>query len=304
MASDWKPLHHLTTHPFIPPLLVKYEFGTSSYKVWITDLTSIWSEALDQRPLVQRAWDIETDIDPIESDQRQMLLQKIKASLDEVPGTKLALSRHDNSDSLQLTASSPLPKPFKTLQWPFHLALSPKMTLTTELVVPLLAEQLLFRKKVDSLLKILRDKDLVIGKLTDKMQSEGVEFEKIFPAAVAFKSSRKTISRDELGKSVKGLSAFDEAQWRMRCSADLDTPGTRQGLLLQVFAHGRSVSLSEIGEHPADERWWERVGAGNPLAHDGLEEISQSQSQTSVENEFQVHVKPYFLKLVLANCSD
>ncbi|KAI4177014.1 MAG: hypothetical protein LQ348_005889 [Seirophora lacunosa] len=171
---------------------MKYEFGISSYKICVTDLSRVWSEALEQRPLVQRAWDIETDIDPIESDQRQLLLQKIKDSLSEVPGTRLALSRRVGSNGLQLTAFSPLPKPFKALQWPFYLSSSTQLTLTNELVLPLLGEQLLFRKKIETLLGTISEKDYVISKLTDKLQVEGIDLPKVFPGAVSSKSSRRS----------------------------------------------------------------------------------------------------------------
>lgn len=289
MASDWKLLHHQSTsEASIPSLLVKYEFGTSSYKIWITDLTYVWGETLDQRPLVQRAWDIETDIDPIESDQRQMLLQKIKDSLNEVPGTKLALSRNEDLNGIQLTAFSPLPKPFKALQWPFYLAVSPNSSLTNELVLPLLGEQLRLRKKLDSLLDFLSEKDHVINKLTDKLQSDGIELGKVFPGAISSKSSHKSISKEELGKSVKGLGSFDEAQWQRQCTDDLDIPGNCQGLFSQLLAHNSRLGSSRVEEQLTASAWWEQLSADRPLADDGNEDFLQAQSQSFTANDFQV----------------
>lgn len=288
MTSDWKLLHPQTSIASIPPLLVKYEFRASSYRIWVTDLSNVWTEALDQRPLVQRAWDIETDIDPIESDQRQMLLQKIRDCLDEGPSTKLALSRNEGSDDIQLTAFSPLPKPLKALRWPFFLTPSPRLALTNELVIPLLIEQLLFRKRLDSLLEILNDKDHVISKLTDKMQTEGLELGKVFPGAIAAKSSRKAISKEDFGRAVKGLGPFDESQWRTRWKEDPDVPENCQGLLSQLFARDTSLDLYRIGEQLADEHWWERISTESPLSDDVQEEVYQSQSQKSAADDFQV----------------
>lgn len=291
MASTWKLLNYeITSEASIPPLLVKHEFGPSRYKVWVTDLTNVWSEALDQRPLVQRAWEIETDIDPLESDQRQTLLQKIEDSLNEVPGTKLALSRSSDMRGIQLTAFSPLPKPLKALQWPFYLASSPRTALTNELILPLLGEQLRLHRCLDSLLGILKDKDHVISKFTDKLQSEGIELEKVFPSAILSKSSRKTVSELDIGKSVKGLAPFDEELWQRQFTDDGDVPDSYQGLLSQLFAKPKDFSSSTAGEQFTFGDWWERLSAETPLADNGEAKASQSQSQSSTANDFQVGI--------------
>lgn len=300
MASHWKLLNYEnTSEASIPPLLVKHDFGTSNYKIWVTDLINVWSETLDQRPLVQRAWDIETDIDPLESDQRQTLLQKIKDCLDKVPGTKLALSRSSDLRGIQLTAFSPLPKPLKALQWPFYLASSAKITLTSELILPLLGEQLRLRGKVDSLLQILKDKDHVVSKLTDKLQSEGVAIGEVFPGAVSPKSSRKAVSEVDLAKSVKGLGSFDEDQWLRQCTNDCDVPGSYQGLLSKLFAETKGFSSLNFREQLPDGDWWEHLDAGTPLADDGGAKAPQSQSPSSTANDFQVGIVEIFHRLKL-----
>ncbi|KAL9011369.1 MAG: hypothetical protein Q9173_003778 [Seirophora scorigena] len=275
MAPQWKLLHcHNTLDDSIPPLLVKYEFGISSYKICLTDLSRVWSEALEQRPLVQRAWDIETDIDPIESDQRQLLLQKIKDSLNEVPGTRLALSRRVGSNDLQLTAFSPLPKPFKALQWPFYLVSSTQLTLTNELILPLLGEQLLFRKKIETLLGTMSEKDHVISKLTDKLQAEDIDLVKFFPGAVSSTSNRRSVGREELGKSVRGLGSFDEAQWRAKCTDELDVPDNRQDIFSQLLGPESSLSSIQIREYLVDEAWWERLSGEAPPMDDVIQGLN------------------------------
>ncbi|KAL8675197.1 MAG: hypothetical protein Q9168_000450 [Polycauliona sp. 1 TL-2023] len=213
MASGWTLLRQLASNQTHPTLLLKYEFATSSYKIWLTDLTNIWVEEMKQRPLIQRAWDIESDIDPIESDQRQMLLRHVQDSLDEKSGTNLALSYDEASNELLMTAYSPLPKPLRPLKWPIHLQISSQSSLTNELLLPLLAERLLDRDHISSLLSSLNHKDHVITKLTHRMQNEGIELGKVFPSAMSSKSSRKASSRDEVGKVVQGLAVYDERQW-------------------------------------------------------------------------------------------
>ncbi|KAL8722214.1 MAG: hypothetical protein Q9225_001259 [Loekoesia sp. 1 TL-2023] len=288
MASGWRLLCHSSNDPNIPPLLVKYEFGKSNYKIWLTDLTHVWVEILDQRPLVQRAWELEADIDPIESDQRQMLLQRIQDSIDEVKGTKLAISTKDHFKGIVLTAYSPLPKPLKPLQWPFFLAPSSGTTLTNELVLPLLVEQLLSRRKVASLLVALRDKDHVIGKLTDKMQAEGIELGKVFPGAVSSKSGRKAGSKEDIEKSIQGLGTFNEYQWQSLFTADPDVPGSYSSLLSQLFLQGGSLSRFNFNEQCSEKAWWEHISAECGPNDDGSEGTLQSHSQSPTANEFQV----------------
>ncbi|KAL8941928.1 MAG: hypothetical protein Q9216_001956 [Gyalolechia sp. 2 TL-2023] len=292
MASDWKLLRHTTNGPSIPPLMVKYQFGKSNYKLWMTDLTYVWQETVDQRPLVQRAWDLEADIDPIESDQRQMLLQRIKDSLDEAQGTRLVISRKDDSKGIILTACSPLPKPLKPLRWPFYLAISPGTSLSNELVLPLLGEQLLFRKKIASLLAVLREKDHVIAKLTDKMQAEGIELGKVFPGAISSKPSRRAGSREDLGKLVRGLGPFDEAQWQTHLSDELNIPGNYSSLLSELFLLGATLNLPKIDEQHSGGAWWEQIGTGDRPVDDKGEDPLRSQSQSPTSRDFQRQPTP------------
>ncbi|KAL9595619.1 MAG: hypothetical protein Q9219_006325 [cf. Caloplaca sp. 3 TL-2023] len=291
-SSDWKLLRHSSNDSQIPPLLLKYEFGKSNYKVWVTDLAYVWTEVLEQRPLVQRAWDTEADIDPIESDQRQMLLQRIRDSLDAVVGTKLVLSKKDDFQGFAMTACSPLPKPFKQLRWPFLLAQSPAATLSNELLLPLLREQLLFRKKVTSLLAVVETKDHIIGKLTDKMQAEGIELGKVFPGAISSKPNRKASSKADFEKSVKGLSSFSETQWQSGFATDPDIPTDGSEILSRLLPQGVSLSLPKVDRQRQHGAWWEQIHIRSPLIDEENEEVSHVQSQSPTANRFQEKSTP------------
>lgn len=268
-------------------LLLKYEFGSSNYKIWLTDLTHIWVEELKQRPLIQRAWDIDSDIDPVESDQRQMLLRHIQDSLDEKPGTKIALSE-EGSNGLLLTAYTPLPKPLQPLQWPIHLNHSSQSSLTNQLLLPLLAEKLLARDQIAFLLSSLSHKDHVITKLTDKMQNEGIELGKVFPSAMSSKSSRKASSREEVGKMVQGLATFDERQWSNQFAPDKDFPGSCRDLLSRLFAHGGAFASTAINEQVDAGAWWERLSDGGHAMDEERKDSAQSTVQQFVKHETQV----------------
>ncbi|KAL8840895.1 MAG: hypothetical protein Q9170_001159 [Blastenia crenularia] len=296
MSSHWKLLRHSSSANHIPPLLVKYEFGKSNYKIWLTDIQHVWAEVVGQRPLVQRAWDIDADIDPIESDQRQMLLQRIQDSLNEVRGTKLAISRKDNLQGIVLTACCPLPEPLKQLRWPFYLAPTSGQTLSNELVLPLLGEQLLFRKKVTSLLASLKDKDRIISKLTDKMQAEGIELDKVFPGTTTAKSNRKGNSREDIGNLVQGLGLFNEAHWESQFAHVHEVPQSCSGILSELFSHSASLVLTKIDEQSSDSAWWEYIDTGGIPQDDESEGTIQSRSQGSTAHEFQRQPTPDHLK--------
>ncbi|KAL8731835.1 MAG: hypothetical protein Q9166_003119 [cf. Caloplaca sp. 2 TL-2023] len=287
MSSGWKLLRHASPGPSYPTLLVKYEFGSTSYKIWLTDLTHIWIEDLKQRPLIQRAWDIDSDIDPVESDQRQMLLRHIQDSLDERDGTKVAVLKEQGLKGILLIASSALPEPLKPLKWPIHLSESSQVTLTHELLIPLLAERLVAGNQIASLLNFLDQKDHVIDKLTDKVQAEGIELRKVFPSAIASKFGRKASSREELGKSVPGLGVFNEHQWRSQFVDDQVIPGRYRDLLFQSFAQGRALASSGINEQVEHGAWWERLDSEERLAEDEREDSPQASIHDPIRKENQ-----------------
>lgn len=288
MAPGWRLLRQVSSNRNHPVLLLKYEFGSSSYSIWLTDLTHVWVEELKQRPLIQRAWDIDSNIDPVESDQRQMLLRHIQDALDEKPGTKIVLSDDEGSNSLLLTASTPLPKPLQPLQWPIHLNRSSQSTLTNHFLLPLLAEKLFALDQIASLLSSLSHKDHVITKLTDKMQSEGIELGMVFPSTMASKSIRKGSSREEVGKIVPGLAAFDERQWGIRFASEQDVPGSCKDLLSQLFVRGGTLASTAINEQVDPGVWWEGLNDGVHAMDEEKKDSAQSSIPQPVKYETQV----------------
>ncbi|KAI4227076.1 MAG: hypothetical protein L6R36_002695 [Xanthoria steineri] len=287
MAPGWRLLRQVSPNQNHPVLLLKYEFGSSSYNIWLTDLTHVWVEELKQRPLIQRAWDIDSDIDPVESDQRQMLLRHIQDALDEKPGTKIVLSDDEGSNGLLLTAYTPLPKPLQPLQWPIHLNRSSQSTLTNQFLLPLLAEKLFARDQIASLLSSLSHKDHVITKLTDKMQNEGIELGMVFPSTMASKSIRKASSREEVGKMVPGLAAFDERQWSVQFASEQDVPGSCKDLLSQLFARGGTLASTAINEQIDPGAWWEGLSDGVHAMNEEEKDSAQSSIPQPVKYEAQ-----------------
>ena len=288
MAPGWKLLCLSPSDASIPFLFAKSEFGTSDYKLWVTDLTHIWFETLSQRPLIQRAWDIDTDIDPVEADQRQLLLKRIQDSIAGVADTKLVISNGLTSNDLIIHAHSPLPKPLKPLNWPFRLAAASPISLTNELVLPLLAEQSANNERVSSLLTIIRDKDHVIGKLVDHMQAGGIELGKVFPNASS-KRNRTLSSREDFGRYVQGLGSFDENQWRFQGSHDSDEPQSYNKLLSEVSNKAEGLASDKITNLADHGSWRESLREQQPGKDvDKSEGSPVSPFQSSPVDDFQV----------------
>ncbi|KAL8808204.1 MAG: hypothetical protein Q9182_000268 [Xanthomendoza sp. 2 TL-2023] len=292
MASNWKLLRHVSSNTSLPALLVKSEFRSSSYKILLTDLTHVWIEEIKQRPLIQRAWEIDSDIDPVDIDQRQMLLRHIQDALDGRNDTKIALSKDHDPQAINLTAYCPLPIPLKPLKWPMHFTASAPSSLTNELLLPTLAEHSVARDQIHSLLSSLNDKDHVINKLVDKMQAEGIELGKVFPSAGSSKSARRSGSREDVGKSVKGLALFNETQWRTQFAYSHEVPGTYQDLLPRLFAPESNHVAVGINEQLEHGRWWERLNEEPDVKVLPTEDPSQGQVQSTIKKEPQVNPTP------------
>ena len=288
MPSAWKPLDLHFKYNGIPPLLVKYEFGPSDYKIWLTDLSYIWTESLDRRQIVMRAFQSETSIDPSEDPtQMSLFFRSIEDALHQRPGTGIKL---DGSQQLTLHTSTPLPYPLQPLTWSIVFMLAPRSTFASEFVSPLLSQQLIAKMEKTSLLQQLKEKDNVIAKLIDKMQGDGVDLGKVFPGVVSSKSAAGPNARRAVAKSVRGLEEFDQDQWQNQLGKDYRLSGKLDDTLPQVFDDdskdsGEALQTSDYGE------WWKSVdhkdseGQGAPLA---VKETDAKQESVIEEDEFQV----------------
>lgn len=259
MVSYWKALKLLSSESQTPPLVVKSEFGTSYYKIHLSDLTYIWTESLERRQIVKRALNLDTSIDPSENgDQLQLLLQNIQKALDEVEGATLSLSKSGISQQLILHTTTPLPGALKPLVWPFHLMPAPQHLLTTELLQPCLSQQFFARAQVFSLKQLIKDKDHVINRLTDKMQSDGTDLSKIFPGASGLRSGAKSHFRESASKFVKGLGEFNDDEWR-KCFRDkTQLPTNLPQIFSQVFCSDLE-NFPELDIKDIGGSWWQNL---------------------------------------------
>ena len=236
------------------PYLVKYHFTSSAYSVSVTNLIDVWSESLQRRDIVRRALVDDASIDPSEDlDQLPILLDHIKKGICGTVGTSQILSKSDDHIHLKIVAQ--LPAPLEPLRWTLDLSKAPQKAVEQEIVLPLLSDHIEQIRKSDILLREIRDKDHVLGKLLDKLCSSGTEIGSVFPVAAGLKVNQQGSSRGKLGGLVKGLGPFDVEGWssiNRRPEVDPNPVGqSRSEILLNVYCDIQNCGVSSDTSPPA-----------------------------------------------------
>ena len=290
MASAWRPLHLHPKNNGIPPLLVKYKFGLSDYVVWLTDLSYIWTESLGRKQIIGKACSVDTSIDPSgESAQMFLFLEKLEDALGQVQGTSVKLGSND-TNQLILHTSVPLPHPLQPLEWSFVLSLASKPSFTFEFVSPLLSQQFTAKLEKSSLVQQLKEKDIVISKLVDKMQGDGIDLGKVFPSAVSTKPGTGPTTRRALAKSVRGLGEFDKDRWENQVAKDNEFPKDLDDVLSQVFDN--DIKVDSEGLHITDHaEWWKGIGRRESHGVEATPPMpsGDAEQEAVVEDDYQVH---------------
>jgi hypothetical protein len=258
---SWRPLDpNSRADPKLPALLFSAIFRPDSYTIHLTDLTHIWSETLWRHDVFQRSKDENTSIDPRDGDQLRVLLDKIRLGIEGGSSSTLVLTVNDDPGrpGITLNITVDLPGGLHPLEWPVHLTSSPQLLLTEQLMIPLLEVQQMRMREMSSLANILQEKDLVIQKLIDKLDSQGTQLGQVFPQ-VAGKSSRKS-DRKIAEEKVKGLKMFNMEAWRQGLKND--EPLDIRRLAGQVFGNVGPLDInnnspSHVLKIPED--WWETI---------------------------------------------
>ena len=274
----------------IPPLLVKYNFGPSDYVVWLTDLSNIWTESLGRKQIIGKACSVDTSIDPSgESAQMFLFLKKLEDALGQVQGTSVKLGSND-TNQLILHTSVPLPHPLEPLEWSFVLSLASRPSFTFEFVSPLLSQQFTAKLEKSSLVQQLKEKDIVISKLVDKMQGDGIDLGKVFPSAVSTKPGTGPTTRRALAKSIRGLGEFDKDRWENQVAKDNDFPKDLDDVLSQVFDN--DIKVDSEGLHITDHaEWWKGIGRRESHGVEAMPPMpsGDAEQEVVVEDDYQVH---------------
>jgi hypothetical protein len=272
LEAQWKTLP-LKAENGRPTLLVSTRFTSSAYAVHITDLTNIWSECLDRRAIVTRAFGEDTCIDPSDGENMKSFLKCLRAAMDPAEPnhhlTTLALAKreaggadaHAGQDgeedggvslTLQVTCEVPRELSATPLIWNMYLERAAPSALTTELVLPLIEVHRADKARVQSLVDIIQQKDAVITRLIEK---SGVPLDSIF---TALKTKRK-LTREQAEARVKGLAAFDREKWNAGM-ARTEELAHASSLVESAFAHGL-VYNPNLGPSHVFGDWWLEIGS-------------------------------------------
>lgn len=266
----------------VPPLLFQYTWTQQGYEFYVTDLTYIWSERLPKKQIIKRAEEDVTTIDPGEDpEQLNVLLEKIGEALQN--GTdSVTLSSGTQADSLEVRTTTKLPAPLKPLKWNLILAKEEPCYLTSKMLLPLLREEANWEVRQRSLLQQIKQKDSVISKFLDKIETIGVDLGSVFPSAAGSRASRKGVTRSEAARFVKGLEPFEEQSWLAEAGSS-DGAGLATNLLQELADPGESHDDSATDR----QGWWCQLTRSpeEPPIHDKKNEQEAPQKHVDTEGE-------------------
>jgi len=278
-SGQWRSLR--TNHRNLPALFVKLALATQSYTIILTDLTHVWEEHLDQQGIFDRAENDGCAISPREDKhQLQILLEKIDDALLGAEGTSVSI-KHDLDEGLNLRLLAPLPDPLPRLTWTAQLRKQESQALTNYVVGPLLLNLHGKQMGIEKLQSELREKDHVIARLLDRLESSGTDLTTVFPGTSNIRPSKKVSQRNQLAKYVKGLSPFELNLWT--------TPSENAPAPASLFdavesSHDRHLDTlrQSLGGYPA--RWWSDIDIAS-LASDLCDSTLERPATPRVEDD-------------------
>ncbi|KAH7155659.1 XRCC4-like factor-domain-containing protein [Dactylonectria estremocensis] len=283
-TKSWRPLP-LPSSSDLPVLLVSIDIDTAAYTVHVTDMSNIWTESLDRKAICIRGWGENTSIDPSDTpDNMAKFLTSLKNALDSSqPGhdqTRLHLIRASNPDAgddgltLKITCELPGLQP---LSWPMHLKKSPPSAIAIDLVFPLVQAHLTRHREVNSLIRMLDQKDVILNKLLDKLDAMGTGLEHVFNPL----SGKKKVSRAVAADKVPGLAPFNRRRWRSDVAGGADGPSNAESLVKEVFG-GEGLCFEHITiEEPTQlDQWWLDFNGASSTQSRSQEKPSASKEMT------------------------
>ncbi|KAJ5609773.1 hypothetical protein N7528_010340 [Penicillium herquei] len=252
MASSWQKL--TLQQPNTPPLLYRFTWAREGYTLYVTDLTFVWSEELSHQEILKRAEEKATTIDPSEDhDQFNVLLEKIGETLRGEEGTT-TINSGAEGDSLHLTTKSKLPAPLRPLLWEIRLSKQASTSLTNHLLLPLLRDEAGWESRQRFLLDQLKQKDWILGRIFDKIDTMGVDLGTVFPGAAGLRKTKKGSTRSEAARFIKGLAPFDESKWLLESGDSSESSGFAKKVLNELLGSEKDRDLDKL--QATQEQWW------------------------------------------------
>ncbi|KAI1479246.1 XLF-domain-containing protein [Daldinia eschscholtzii] len=315
MASIRK-WHPSPIFPDLPPLMTSLRYASSSYTLYITDLTNMWVESLDRKGIILRSLQENTSIDLSDGDPNQwsIFFSKLDAAFDPTSpyhhATSLSISASTvgttSKGGLALYVTCVLPEPLKPLKWPVYLTKCPPVGLASELVLPLVQAHHARTLEVRDLLTRLKEKDAVIQKLVNKLEANKIGLEYVFNSL----STKRKLSRATAEEKVKGLAPFNELEWRSSVTTSQEPHRDLPSLIHEVFTETELHSSSNADIPPSSQLndWWTKLGSNPTTAirpqkdsTKQLRETTPPDTKTTGErddDDFQVQATPPHLQSV------
>lgn len=273
-----------------PPLLFNYTSNSEQYDLYITDLTHLWSEQLNRKAILKRADETNTTIDPSEDpEQFKVLLQKIEEALRGSPGSSVALNHARDGDSLELVLLTKLPAPLRPLKWSLYLSKQPHSSSTEHLLFPVLREASEFETRERALLDHIKQKDWVLAKLFDKVETMGIDLSTVFPGTSGLRAGRKGTTLAQAGKYIKGVAPFDEQTWFDQVSKSSPDSGVAANIVAKVSGAGKPTAESL---RLSRGKWWHNLPSQGTTSatvmEEEAEEMHEDQKTEAPRDEMEI----------------
>ncbi|KAI0377491.1 XLF-domain-containing protein [Hypomontagnella monticulosa] len=304
----WYPL---PAFPDLPALMISPCFGSSSYTLHLTDFANVWVESLDRKGIQYRSLkeDISIDLCDGDANQWKVFLSKLHAAFDssslDHDSTSLSISAGGTGeDGLILHVTCVLPEPLKPLKWPIKFTKCPPTGIASELVIPLIRAHHVRALEIQHLIARLKEKDAVITKLVDKLETNKIGLEHVFTSL----SGKRKPSRAAAEDKVNGLAMFDESDWRSSLGATREPPQDLTSLIHAVFVETGLHCNVDTEITPSDQLndWWTKLGSSSsipirPRTETPKEPYNSPPSDTRTngqrdDDDFQVQATPPNLK--------
>ncbi|KAL9621418.1 MAG: hypothetical protein Q9160_004178 [Pyrenula sp. 1 TL-2023] len=148
-----------------------------------------------------------------------------------------------------------------------------------EILVPALEAAARRDEQILSLKQHLRNKDHVISRLLDKIDSSGIDLSMVFPGLTTARSSKKRIDAEQAEKSVAGLAAFNESEWEETQNQKNSSDASTIVGLLEAIRDLNPLPLPGQTEQGATSR---RTGPGKEKSPP----LKPSESTAEAEDDF------------------
>ncbi len=243
-------------------LVQSYSSPITGFCVKLTDLSRIWSESLSRDEIIERASRIGSGVDPGEDEEQfKICVGKIESALNGENATSFKISSNEEQgQNLLLSLSAPLPDPLPPFKWTMYLQREPEHRIESELLSPLLLQADSLKQQIQQLVNQLHDKDRIISKICDRLETSGNDLTTVFPGVSNIKTSRKKTQREQLAKHVKGLQDFDENIWKQHQVFPDECGPVKPDTINSVF-QDLPTPLNKPGEQQPT-KWWQHLDRG------------------------------------------